>query len=253
MKRTEIEWTWEDPDAQKSFIDWIGFGDEDESARQVDRIEALLGAKPPSAVLDVGCGTGRHALELARRGYDVVGIDVASSFLDHARGEAKRLGLDVEFRLQRASELDEEAAYDLALAYNHTPGFLSEAELPRHFQGVRTAIKPGGQFLMIYAGPQIVPGHTPDKDSTRNWAEKKGKFILSEKHIDDEGYRNELGIVIDTTAGEIKEFRERQRAFSLVKMVSVLEQAGFTDVETLADLDGGPATAERFKVFVCGS
>ena len=253
MKRRIIKWDWEDPDAQQSFAEWVGFGDDEASARQVDRIEVLLEAKPPAAVLDVGCGIGRHSLEMARRGYDVVGIDVASTFLERATSEARRLALNVEFRLQRASELDEEDAYDFAFAYNHTPGFLSSEELPQHFRSVRNAVKPNGRFLMVLAGPQLKLCRGQDEDRTRTWAEKDGKFILSEKYIDEQGHRNELGIVIDTKAGEIKEFRERQRAFSLADMVSPLKRAGFRDIETFADMDGQAATSDRFGTFLCVS
>jgi 2-polyprenyl-3-methyl-5-hydroxy-6-metoxy-1,4-benzoquinol methylase len=73
----------------------------------VDRIEALLGLVSPLDVLDVGCGTGRHAIEMARRGYRVVGIGVAKRYLGQAREAARKAGAAVDFRLQRGSELPE--------------------------------------------------------------------------------------------------------------------------------------------------
>lgn len=54
---------------------------------EVDFVEAL----EPSSVLDAGCGTGRVAIELARRGYEVVGVDLDASMLDKARGKAPGL------------------------------------------------------------------------------------------------------------------------------------------------------------------
>jgi len=63
---------------------------------------------PPLQVLDIGCGNGRHAIELARRGYRVVGIDVATQFLEKAKRAAEKSCVSVEFRQQRASELGEE-------------------------------------------------------------------------------------------------------------------------------------------------
>jgi hypothetical protein len=94
----------------------------------------------------------------------------------------------------------------------------------------------------------LVPGQTPGV--TKNWAEKNGKFIQSEKHFEG-GYRIEYCVVIDTKANEITEYHERQRAFSLSEVVSVLQNAGFGRIECTKDLEGAPATPGEFGVFVC--
>ena len=250
MKRKKIAWTWENPDAQQVFAEWRGFPDKQKTSEELDKIEALAHVQPPMRVLDVGCGTGRHALEMARRGYLVVGIDVARSYLVQARRDAERLCVNVEFRLQRGSELREEAVYDFVLAYFHTLGFMSDHELTQHFVRIRAALKPSRKFLLRFAGPRLIPGQSPEK--TRDWAEKDGKFILSEKYID-QGYRNELGVEIDIEAGVIKEFRERQKAFGLDDVISILEAADFGQIDCLKDLDGTPGTPEEFGVFVCHS
>ena len=57
-------------------------------------------------VLDCGCGTGEHALMLAARGMEVVGIDVAPTAIDAARGKATQRNLSVEFRVADALDLD---------------------------------------------------------------------------------------------------------------------------------------------------
>lgn len=57
---------------------------------EADLVAGLLG-DPPATVLDAGCGTGRVAIELARRGYVTVGIDVEASMLDAARAKAPEL------------------------------------------------------------------------------------------------------------------------------------------------------------------
>jgi SAM-dependent methyltransferase len=55
------------------------------TVQEVDHVVAALGLEPGQRVLDVGCGTGRHALELARRGIAVHGIDISERFIELAR------------------------------------------------------------------------------------------------------------------------------------------------------------------------
>lgn len=129
LKRRHIAWSWEDPDAQAAFVEWVGFPDKEATAREVDEIERLLKLPRTERVLDVGCGNGRHAVELARRGYRVVGIDVAEAYLREAEQDAGRAGVSVEFRLERASKIAETACYDTVAAINHTLGFMDDTEL----------------------------------------------------------------------------------------------------------------------------
>src|SRR2546428_7126227 len=62
---------------------------------EVDQIEALLQLHPPRRILDLPCGQGRHAIELARRGYDVTGADLSPFLLNIAdkRARAARVGV----------------------------------------------------------------------------------------------------------------------------------------------------------------
>ncbi len=248
MKRKIVHWRWEDPDAQQSFAEWVGFPDRAQTAQEIDQIETLLSLRPPLRVLDVGCGTGRQAIELARRGYHVVGIDVASDYLEQARAQAGEAGVQVAFRLQRGADLIERKAYDLILAFNHTLGFMEADELVEHMARIHMALVPGGTFLLHLAGPRHVPG--AESSPSKNWAEQEGRFILTEKRFE-EGYRIEDCIVIDTGASEIVEYHERQKAFSLKEVLTLLEGVGWISIQCLADLEGTPATTERFGTFVC--
>ena len=72
---------------------WEALADAGENIHgEADLIESLLAADSPApTVMDAGCGTGRVAIELARRGVDVVGVDIDPHMLDQARAKAPQL------------------------------------------------------------------------------------------------------------------------------------------------------------------
>lgn len=67
------------------------------NAREADAVARLLALKPASKVLNLGCGHGRIANELAKRGARVTGLDTNTAFLDRARADAAAAGVDVEY------------------------------------------------------------------------------------------------------------------------------------------------------------
>jgi len=82
---------------------------------ECDFIEQEIGFNKSIKILDIGCGTGRHAIELSKRGYNVKGIDLSDSQLARARVKAEKQGLRISFLKHDARNLPFENEYDLAL------------------------------------------------------------------------------------------------------------------------------------------
>jgi len=119
-------------------------GTEQEVGLRVDALEL----DPGERMLDVGCGPGRHALALARRGIDVVGVDLSDDFISLARDAAAAEGLAAHFEVGDVRELAY-AEFDAAVCLCQGGfGLLGGRDEPRAFGRIAAALRPGGRLAL---------------------------------------------------------------------------------------------------------
>lgn len=99
--------------------------------------------------LDVGCGTGEHALFLAARGHRALGIDAAPAAIRLAKEKAQRRGLVVDFRVHDALHLEDlgrtfGAVVDCGLFH-----VFEDSERPRFVEGLSAVLRPGGSYHVL--------------------------------------------------------------------------------------------------------
>nr|AAU83288.1 methyltransferase putative [uncultured archaeon GZfos27E6]QNO53033.1 ubiquinone biosynthesis O-methyltransferase, mitochondrial [Methanosarcinales archaeon ANME-1 ERB6] len=82
---------------------------------ECDLIEKEIDFNKSLKIIDIGCGTGRHSIELAKRGYKVTGIDLSESLLERAKEKAKVQNLQIDFQKHDARKLSFKNEYDLAI------------------------------------------------------------------------------------------------------------------------------------------
>ncbi len=82
---------------------------------ECDFIEREINRDKSLKILDIGCGTGRHAIELTERGYKVTGIDLSANQITRAREKAREAGLTIDFLIQDARNLPFNNVFDLAI------------------------------------------------------------------------------------------------------------------------------------------
>jgi 2-polyprenyl-3-methyl-5-hydroxy-6-metoxy-1,4-benzoquinol methylase len=82
---------------------------------EVDFIEKEINFNKSAKILDIGCGTGRHSIELALRGYNVVGFDLSDGQLQMAKEKADMAGVSVLFEKRDARNFDYSGQFDLAI------------------------------------------------------------------------------------------------------------------------------------------
>jgi SAM-dependent methyltransferase len=123
----------------------------------------------PTSVLDAGCGTGRVAIELARRGLDVVGVDLDPDLLGRARAKAPELC----WELADLADLDLGRTFDVVMMAGNVVGFVPAADRPTAVGSVAAHVAPGGRLV---SGCQLRAGW-PTVDEYDAWCSAAGLVL----------------------------------------------------------------------------
>jgi 2-polyprenyl-3-methyl-5-hydroxy-6-metoxy-1,4-benzoquinol methylase len=116
---------------------------------ECDFIEQEIGFDKTLKIIDIGCGTGRHSIELAKRGYSLTGIDLSESLLHRAKQKAMEANVTVEFIKHDARVLPYENQFDVAIMLCEGSFPLMETDEMNFeiLKNVAKALKPKSKFI----------------------------------------------------------------------------------------------------------
>ncbi len=162
-------------------------------------------------ILDIGCGVGRHSLELARRGYQTTGIDISDGFIEVAQMVAQKENLRANFYVQDARELEFENTFDAAICLCEGAFGLAgdEAGHRKILKNIYQSLKPNSTFILTALNALM---------GIRNADQKNyDPLTLTSTHHE----------VIKSPKGETREVTFYSTAFTYRELKWLLQDAGF--------------------------
>ena len=206
-------------------------------ARECDAMEAAIRRYGDGGafktVLDLGCGTGNHSVALARRGYDVAGVDLSEDMLAIAREKAAAAGVRASFHHGDMRDASVGRTFDVALILFAALGYQTEdGAVAGTLANVRRHLRPGGLLLIdVWNAPTLLREGAPDRLSVTE--RPGGQLIKASTRTLRAGsavveVRMRVWEIEGTTLTGSADETHRMRAFAQPELERFLAEAGLT-------------------------
>jgi ubiquinone/menaquinone biosynthesis C-methylase UbiE len=199
-------------------------------------LATLLQLSPASRILDIGCGHGKHALPLAERGSEVVGLDFSAALLNRAQRLAADLRIQVRWIRGDMRRLPlRSACVDAAIVMDAFGFFDTEEENEAVVREAARVVKPGGRLaLKVVNGGLVLDDF---REAERE--ERDGVVAVVSNMLTFDPPRLMQRISISGSRGQ-GEYERRQRLYRVDELRAALGQVGFSVVGVFAEPDGTP-------------
>jgi len=210
------------------------------TASEVDQLEALLHLRPPARILDLPCGQGRHAIELARRGYTVTGMDLSAYLLGVARERADEAGVNVRWLTGDMRETIAGEHFDLITNLYTSFGYFADAAGDEAvLAAARAMLEPGGRLVL-----EVINGdRTMARFQEREWFTVGQATVVESRVLDRVGRRMLVERTV-TTSTECETSRHAIRLYGGRELAQTLRATGFYSVLCYGDWSGEPLKAD---------
>ena len=192
-------------------------------SREVDFIEASLQLPKGSVILDLGCGQGQICVELAQRGYSVVGYDLSVFQLAMAGDHAQAAKQKINFLQGDMREMAFDQMFDAVICWDTTFGYFEEEKNFEILQRVFAALKPGGRFLLDVLNRDFVAREAP----FNHWFEGDGCVCMDDMSMDWIANRLKVKRSVIFDDGRSKELQYSVRLYGLSDAGRLLHDVGF--------------------------
>jgi len=216
---------------------------------EVTFIEDSLGVQKGGVVLDLACGSGRHAVEMAVRGYNVVGYDLSLAMLARAADEAHDRKQKLNFLHGDMRDMGFEEMFDGIYCWSTSFGYFDDEKNQLVAQRIHRALRTGGMLLLDVANRDFVTQRQP----SLVWFEGDGCVCMDEMRVDFITSRLKVKRMVILDDGRTREMDYSIRLYTLHELGRMLHDVGFK----VTDVSGHPATpgvfmgADSPRLIVC--
>ena len=194
---------------------------------EADWIEHALGVETGASILDVACGAGRQAVELARRRYEVMGVDLSVPMLARASESAQEQGVKLGLTQCDMCAMEFNEAFDAAFCIGSSFGFFDDARNAEVARRIHRALKPHGTFLLAVLNRD----HAIQRQPAMAWFEGDACVCMEESAFNFITSRLNVKRTMIFDDGRQREFEYSVRLYSLHELGQVLHEAGFRILE----------------------
>jgi SAM-dependent methyltransferase len=223
------DWFWSD-----AYTQVYNHRDETDAEQLVDLIQRAIDPSPTARLLDVGCGRGRHARALARRGYRVTGVDLSEDAIAEARSAAAEKGLDDVTSFQVGDMRDpvcEACADGVVNLFTSFGYFQDDADNEQALRAMAAALSPGGWFLQDFLNAPVVA-----ESLGASTHETEGGLTIHQNRWMEDGRVNKE-ITIEHADGP-DTFHESVRLYTLCDLKEMYAAVGLELVTLFGNYDG---------------
>lgn len=225
---------------------YLRFDRHDDTEEEVDFIERVLELEKGDRVLDLCCGYGRHAIRLARRGYEVVGYDLSPVMLARAREESRRAGVKVEWIEGDVREFDAQEEFDAVINMFNSFGYFEEEDAQFDvLRRIHRALKTKGVFLIETVNRDFLVRHVVP----RTWFRVEGMWVLEERHFDVVSNRSRVDVTV-VDGGREESFYHSVRVYSYTELEMLLAASGLITLAVYGDFEGSAYTWDAPRMIV---
>lgn len=217
----------------------------------VNWLVSRLRLDPGTPVLDLGCGPGLYAIQLADHALAVTGIDYSLNSLTYARAEAQKRGLTIDYRYQDYLTWSTQEEFQAILLIFYDFGALDDRQRDTLLERIYQALKPGGFF----AFDVLTPLQERNELRGTRWTLESGSFWRPGPHLVLEaGFAYRAGQVslrqhaVVDESGNVTIYRIWEQYYTPKKITSLLERHGFIVNDISTDLTGTAYTSDTLSL-----
>jgi SAM-dependent methyltransferase len=194
---------------------------------EVKFIEERLGLAEGALILDLACGNGRHAVNLTKRGYQVVGFDLSLAMLARASDEAEAENQRINFLQGDMRDMSFDTMFDGVYCWGTSFGYFDEEKNASVVQRVYKALRPGGVFLLDVYNRDYIACRQP----SMVWFEGDGCICMDEAQVDFITSRLKVKRTVMIEDGRTREIEYSIRLYGLHELGKLLHSVGFKVLE----------------------